>query len=68
MSGQGRLYSVEDWCRVKVGYILWRTGVGSRWVIFCGGLVSGQGRLYSVEDWCRVKVGYILWRTGVGSR
>ena len=43
MSGQGRLYSVEDWCQVKarlysvedwcqvkVGYILWRTGVRSR--------------------------------------
>ena len=30
MSGQGRLYSVEDWCQVKVGYILWGTGVGSR--------------------------------------
>ena len=30
MSGQGRLYSVEDWCQVKVGYILWRTGVRSK--------------------------------------
>ena len=30
MSGQGRLYSVEDWYQVMVGYILWRTGVRSR--------------------------------------
>ena len=30
VSGQGRLYSVEEWCQVKVGYILWRTGVMSR--------------------------------------
>ena len=30
MSGQGRLYSVEDWCQATVGYILWRTGVRSR--------------------------------------
>ena len=30
MSGKGRLYSVEDWCQVKVGYILYRSGVKSR--------------------------------------